>query len=399
MRRDWRHSMFPVLFVGALLTGCGGGGGGSGTSTSTVVTIPVTVPGAPTIGAATPGSGSATVAFTAPASNGGSAISGYTLTCTAAGTSKTATGAASPLTVSGLANGVAQSCTVTATNSAGTSPASSSVVVTPVAASVDPTKVPLGDGHLSTTTPQVGYVFACTIPSSSNPPGKSPWISADGTTWDSTAKISVQGVVNWISILTVQLTGSARQVNGNGLPSHPTGTFPIAASDPARAYDGNPNSISSVVIAWGLPASPVVASSPSCTSLGAIGVLLSGARLFNALDADGRDAVAHEVQDSCQGHPQGASIYHYHNMTQCLSATDTVGQHSALIGYIADGFGLYGNQGEGGVKLTNADLDVCHGHTHAVMIGGVSTIQYHYHATKEYPYTVGCYRGTPVTIH
>jgi hypothetical protein len=41
------------------------------------------VPGAPTIGAATPGNTQATIAFTAPASNGGSAITGYTVTCTA----------------------------------------------------------------------------------------------------------------------------------------------------------------------------------------------------------------------------------------------------------------------------------------------------------------------------
>jgi len=38
--------------------------------------------------------------------------------------------------------------------------------------------------------------------------------------------------------------------------------------------------------------------------------------------------------------------------------------------------------------MTNADLDECHGHAHG-------TLGYHSHATIEYPYTVGCYRGTP----
>jgi hypothetical protein len=153
----------------------------------------------------------------------------------------------------------------------------------------------VGDGKLSTTTPQVGCVYTCTVPSSPNPPTRNNWISADGTTWNSTAKIAVQGAVQWVSEFITQLTGSTRTITGNGLPGHTTGTFPIATSDPAHAFDGNPNAIQSVAIAWGLPANPAVAAQPTCTGLGAVGVLLTGARVFNALDADGLDAAAHEV--------------------------------------------------------------------------------------------------------
>jgi hypothetical protein len=81
-----------------------------------------TVPGAPTIGTATAGSGSASVSFTAPASDGGEAISDYTVTSSPGGI--TATGTSSPVTVSGLSNGTAYTFTVTATNSVGTSAAS-----------------------------------------------------------------------------------------------------------------------------------------------------------------------------------------------------------------------------------------------------------------------------------
>jgi hypothetical protein len=268
----------------------------------------------------------------------------------------------------------------------------------PSPSTIDPTKIPVGDGKVSTTTPQVGYVYACRLPSSANPAGKVPWISADGTTWDSTAKTAVQGAVQWASQFLSQWTGGSHSISGNGLPTHVTGTFPIASTDPARAYDGNPNSIQAIAIAWGLPANPVVASQPSCTGLGTIGVLLTGARVFNALDADGRDAVAHEVQDSCDGHPQAAGMYHYHSLTRCARPVDDPTSHSPLVGYIADGFGLYGNRGEGGTALTNADLDECHGHSHAITVNGVSVVQYHYHTTKEYPYTVGCFKGTPATI-
>ncbi len=89
-----------------------------------------TAPGAPVIGAATPGDSQAGIAFTAPASNGGSPITGYTATCNPGAI--TSSGATSPITVSGLANGVAYSCSVRATNAIGTGAASSSVAVTPV---------------------------------------------------------------------------------------------------------------------------------------------------------------------------------------------------------------------------------------------------------------------------
>ena len=87
-----------------------------------------TVPGAPTIGVATAGNAQASVAFTAPASNGGSAILDYTATCGTA----SATGAGSPVVVTGLANGTAYTCTVIARNAIGSSaPSAASNSVTP----------------------------------------------------------------------------------------------------------------------------------------------------------------------------------------------------------------------------------------------------------------------------
>jgi hypothetical protein len=97
-------------------------------------TAAATAPGAPTIGTATAGDSSASVSFTAPASNGGAPITGYTVTASPGGA--TGTGPTSPITVSGLTNGTAYTFTVTATNSAGTSSASAaSNSATPVGAS------------------------------------------------------------------------------------------------------------------------------------------------------------------------------------------------------------------------------------------------------------------------
>jgi trimeric autotransporter adhesin len=104
--------------------------GHSAASAASNSVIPATGPGAPTIGTATKGNAQATVTFTAPASNGGSAITGYTVTSNPG--NLTATGTASPLTVTGLTNGTSYTFTVYATNAKGNSvPSAASNAVTP----------------------------------------------------------------------------------------------------------------------------------------------------------------------------------------------------------------------------------------------------------------------------
>jgi hypothetical protein len=104
----------------------------SGTATQAFsITIAAQLPGAPTIGTATAGNGQATISFTAPASNGGSPITGYSASCTPGPVSAAGGAAATSITVTGLSNGTLYSCSVRAINAAGTGPASGSVSVTP----------------------------------------------------------------------------------------------------------------------------------------------------------------------------------------------------------------------------------------------------------------------------
>ena len=120
---------------------------GDGPSSAPVSATPSTVPGAPTgVTATSYANTKSVVSWTAPASNGGAAITGYTVTATDTTTpangGQTASSSASPVTVTGLTNGDAYTFTVTATNGSGVGPASApSAPATPATIPGAPTNV------------------------------------------------------------------------------------------------------------------------------------------------------------------------------------------------------------------------------------------------------------------
>jgi hypothetical protein len=131
----WSPSIGWTLSAGdGLKTVCvqwGDNAGNWSAAASDTITLS-TVPGAPTGVTATAGNKSALVAWTAPATYGEPAITGYTATSSPGAKTCTTTGALS-CTISGLTNGVAYTFTVTGTNSVGTGPASDpSAAVTPL---------------------------------------------------------------------------------------------------------------------------------------------------------------------------------------------------------------------------------------------------------------------------
>ena len=123
----------PVRFQVAAVNASGPGA----FSAPSAPVTPDLVPDAPGIGATTVGSGTATVRWTAPAANGGSAVTKYSVQLFDAadnpvGAARPAAANATSLVVSGLVNGSSYTYTVTAANSTGDGPASAhSGVFTP----------------------------------------------------------------------------------------------------------------------------------------------------------------------------------------------------------------------------------------------------------------------------
>ena len=113
-----------------------GDGPASASVTATPAT-PVTPPGAPAGVTATPGDQQVTLSWNAPDSDGGSAITSYTVTGTPAATCTT-TGATSCV-ITGLINGTQYTFNVVATNAVGDGPASASVTATPATPVTPPT--------------------------------------------------------------------------------------------------------------------------------------------------------------------------------------------------------------------------------------------------------------------
>ncbi len=184
-----------------------------GTSTS--------LPGAPINVSATAGNARATVSFTPPASNGGSAITSYTVTYSGGQVS----GTASPILVLSLNNGTPYTFTVTATNANGTGPPSAaSNSVTPGALPGAPTGVTatagIASASVSFTAPAItgGTITSYTVTSSSGP-------TASG----STSPITVTGLTGGAPCT---FTVTATNATGTGPASNPSGpVIPYTAPD------------------------------------------------------------------------------------------------------------------------------------------------------------------------
>lgn len=249
--------------------------------------------------------------------------------------------------------------------------------------------LPLGDGKYTTSAPKKGYVYLCNVAQGGGgAENNGPWIGT--STWNSNEKISVEGSVSWPqAYVHITVDGSTRTIASNDLPTTGvTGIFPIQQSDPAYQYDTNPNSIEAQNLSVSLPANPSVAPTPSCI-YGEVGIMTNGVLLLDAFDAEYRDAAAHEILDSCDGHPHEDGMYHYHDLSSCIPDA----METNVIGWAFDGFPITGPEVAPGKYLTTADLDECHGITSAVDINGTMVDTYHYVMTQDFPYSVSCFRG------
>lgn len=199
----------------------------------------------------------------------------------------------------------------------------------------------------------------------------------------------------------------------NGIPSHELPDVylvpadgnepPFGDDDPSEFEVKTPDElfIESTVTAT-ITTTPVYSDTITENSLGQIGVMISGAQMFNDYEDFENTIALHDnltidgaaFIDPCNGHPLANGLhYHYHGIPYCITDNvDVEGKHSTMIGVLLDGFPVYGNKDTGGKTIGSASLDECNGHFGPTpeFPDGI----YHYHLTDDAaPYSINCFHG------
>jgi hypothetical protein len=224
----------------------------------------------------------------------------------------------------------------------------------------------------------------------------------------------VKATVSMESEFCVDTSATQRRMYGNGIPHHKIGTYPIPDDDPAYQYYKN-DDVSGCygpglvpVIPYNqditVPRFPKYNEEPTCIDQITLGITTQTGVPWHMeiakLSASPypNDPSALLPFDECWGHPLNGA-YHIHGKSwACFPDQGASNRHSPLHGIAIDGFGIYGPRSEHGKLVTNEDLDECHGHIHEIMWEGKKVKMFHYHLNPEFPYSVGCFRGTPVRL-
>lgn len=219
-----------------------------------------------------------------------------------------------------------------------------------------------------------------------------------------TGSIDITSVIQskFTTGVNITVSGGNLILKSDGRPNHKTPYWGVgnALYEPFPAgHATNPNgSIGVQNYTMTIPAKPSAASTHEATGLGPIGMALNGVAIFNNTEMGGvaLDAGTITSFDAAGAHPAQSANYHYH-----VTGNYTTLDDANLVGFLRDGFPIYGRKDKDGTYPSN--LDAYNGHTAATT--EFPTGIYHYHTRNEnylntgyYILKSGSYYGTKGTF-
>lgn len=227
--------------------------------------------------------------------------------------------------------------------------------------------------------------------------------STTETTTTTTGSTTVPTIFssNYKSAVTLSSDGTSITLKSKGVPDHVTpywGTGNTLYEAQTTGQTVNPGNLQEQVFVMTIPINPVSATTKEETSLGPIGMALNGVAIYN--DREGGNVPVDSGTllsfDRAGAHSGPGGLYHYHFNGDFTSKDD-----AKLIGWLRDGFPIYGRKDKDGTYPSN--LDSNGGHT------GVTTEYpngiYHYHCSNVnymssgfYVLKAGSYYGTKGTF-
>jgi hypothetical protein len=172
------------------------------------------------------------------------------------------------------------------------------------------------------------------------------------STYNSSPSVMATSTSTW------SCTATLRSVAANGIPDHPTGTFPnvncpnaITTQDVSASMTlspvntGSPTKLEIVGYAFnGVKFDPSTAGTCGVTDAGTTTCTLLGDDGSWNLEALGQTTFDFGVDDN-NAHVQPTGTYHYHGMPTGILTNMNKGMAMTLVGYALDGFPVYARYG------------------------------------------------------
>lgn len=241
--------------------------------------------------------------------------------------------------------------------------------------------------------------------------------TAATTSTSSTDITDVVKAASWNPTIKISYTDGSINFQPDGIPNHERDAYYAVPNAGVVVPDASTANIikdptSAQTYSFDIPSVPTFSSTTTKTSLGSIGVMISGAVLYNPYEGDGTTVamannftitnaagITASFVDKCAGHPTPGmngtgGAYHYHGLPNCVTAkVDTTKGASHIIGIALDGYFIYGDNDINGKAVPSSALDECNGITSPTPEYPSGIYHYVLPGSADATSSIGCFHG------